>query len=128
MSAEPEQLEHGLADEVVLAVHPTLLGTGKRFFAEGTPARSFMTPSASEMLTRSRPIWGSCRASTRPIGFELSPDEAPYARGLAEEIEAAFPGHLAMLPEVGKVIFPDIDALHELGKVTLFDCLFTERW
>lgn len=33
-------LEHGLADEVVLAVYPALLGTGKRFFAEGTPARS----------------------------------------------------------------------------------------
>lgn len=34
-------LEHGLADEVVLAVYPVLLGTGKRFFAEGTPPRSF---------------------------------------------------------------------------------------
>jgi dihydrofolate reductase len=34
-------LEHGLADEVVLAVYPVLLGTGKRFFAERTPARSF---------------------------------------------------------------------------------------
>ena len=34
-------LEQGLADEVVLAVYPTLLGAGKRFFAAGTPARSF---------------------------------------------------------------------------------------
>ena len=34
-------LEHELADEVVLIVYPVLLGTGKRFFAEGTPARSF---------------------------------------------------------------------------------------
>jgi dihydrofolate reductase len=34
-------LEHGLADEVVLAVYPVLLGTGKRFFADGTPPRSF---------------------------------------------------------------------------------------
>jgi len=34
-------LEHGLADEVLLAVSPVLLGTGKRFFAEGTPPRSF---------------------------------------------------------------------------------------
>jgi len=34
-------LEHGLADEVVLVVYPVLLGTGKRFFAEGTPAQSF---------------------------------------------------------------------------------------
>ena len=34
-------LEHGLADEVLLAVYPVLLGTGKRFFAEETPPRSF---------------------------------------------------------------------------------------
>ena len=34
-------LEHGLADEVVLLVDPVLLGTGKRIFAEGTPARAF---------------------------------------------------------------------------------------
>jgi dihydrofolate reductase len=33
-------LEHGLADEVLLIVSPVLLGTGKRFFAEGTPARA----------------------------------------------------------------------------------------
>ncbi|HEX8634289.1 MAG TPA: dihydrofolate reductase family protein [Pyrinomonadaceae bacterium] len=34
-------LEHGLADEVLLVVYPVLLGRGKRFFAEGTPARLF---------------------------------------------------------------------------------------
>ena len=34
-------LQHGLANEVVLAVSPVLLGTGKRFFAEGTPAQVF---------------------------------------------------------------------------------------
>jgi dihydrofolate reductase len=34
-------LERGLADEVLLAVYPVLLGTGKRFFAEGVPPRSF---------------------------------------------------------------------------------------
>jgi len=34
-------LEHGLADEVLLVVYPVLMGTGKRFFAEGTPPRSF---------------------------------------------------------------------------------------
>ena len=42
-------LEHGLADEVVLAVYPTLLGAGKRFFAEGTPARSFELVSTNAM-------------------------------------------------------------------------------
>ena len=34
-------LELGLADELLLIVYPALLGTGKRFFAEGTPARAF---------------------------------------------------------------------------------------
>jgi dihydrofolate reductase len=34
-------LDHGLADEVLLAVYPVLLGRGKRFFAEGTVARAF---------------------------------------------------------------------------------------
>ena len=34
-------LEHGLVDEVLLVVYPVLLGTGKRFFREGTPPRTF---------------------------------------------------------------------------------------
>jgi len=34
-------LEHGLADEVLLGIYPVLLGTGKRFFAEGTPPHAF---------------------------------------------------------------------------------------
>ncbi len=33
-------LDHGLAEEVLLAVYPVLLGTGKRLFAESVPARS----------------------------------------------------------------------------------------
>lgn len=37
----PALLEQGLADEVLLIVYPVVLGTGKRFFAEGTPARVF---------------------------------------------------------------------------------------
>src|SRR4051812_10417061 len=37
----PTLLEHGLADEVLLAVYPILLGTGKRFFADGAPPRAF---------------------------------------------------------------------------------------
>jgi dihydrofolate reductase len=42
-------LEHGLADEAVLAVYPVLLGAGKRFFAEGTPARVFELVSTQAM-------------------------------------------------------------------------------
>ena len=35
----PVLLEHGLADEVLLLIFPVLLGTGKRFFSDGTPPR-----------------------------------------------------------------------------------------
>jgi dihydrofolate reductase len=42
-------LEHGLADEVWLIVYPVLLGTGKRFFAEGTPPRSFELASTQAL-------------------------------------------------------------------------------
>jgi dihydrofolate reductase len=39
-------LVHGLADEVMLAVYPVLIGRGKRFFVEGTPGRAFETISS----------------------------------------------------------------------------------
>jgi len=44
-------LEHGLADEAVLIVSPVLLGTGKRFFAEGTPAQAFELVSTTATPT-----------------------------------------------------------------------------
>ena len=34
-------LEHGLADELIAIVYPVLLGTGKRVFADRTPAQTF---------------------------------------------------------------------------------------
>jgi dihydrofolate reductase len=42
-------LEHGLADDVLLVVYPVLLGTGKRFFAEGTAPCSFELVSTKAM-------------------------------------------------------------------------------
>jgi dihydrofolate reductase len=42
-------LEVGLADEILLAVYPVLLGTGKRFFADGAPPRSFELVSTKAM-------------------------------------------------------------------------------
>jgi dihydrofolate reductase len=42
-------LENGLADEVLLVVYPILLGTGKRFFTEGTSARSLELVSTKAM-------------------------------------------------------------------------------
>ena len=42
-------LEHGLADEVMLVVYPVLIGKGKRFFAEGTPARALALDSTKAL-------------------------------------------------------------------------------
>jgi dihydrofolate reductase len=55
-------LEHGFADEVVLLVDPVLLGTGKRIFAEGTPARAFELAS-----TKATPS-GIVVNSYKPVG------------------------------------------------------------
>ena len=44
-------LEHGLADDIVLAVYPVLLGTGKRFFAHNTPPRAFELTSTKAMAS-----------------------------------------------------------------------------
>jgi dihydrofolate reductase len=50
-------LEHALVDEAVLIVYPVLLGTGKRFFAEGTPPHSLelvntkATPTGARLCT-----------------------------------------------------------------------------
>ena len=42
-------LDKGLVDEVLLIVYPVLLGTGKRFFTEGSPARSLELVSTKAM-------------------------------------------------------------------------------
>ena len=44
-------IEHGLADEMALMVNPILLGTARRIFAEGTPARSFELVSTRSFAT-----------------------------------------------------------------------------
>ncbi|MDR3763595.1 MAG: dihydrofolate reductase family protein [Acidobacteriota bacterium] len=44
-------LEHGLAEELLLIVYPVLLGTGKRFLAEGTPAQTFESISTNTTPT-----------------------------------------------------------------------------
>lgn len=44
-------IEHGLADELVLVTYPILIGTGKRLFAEGTPARAFELADSRALAT-----------------------------------------------------------------------------
>lgn len=59
-------LAQGLADEAVLIVYPVLLGTGKRFFAEGTPAHAFAfvstTATPSGVLLNTYKVIGPLRA------------------------------------------------------------------
>ncbi|HET8734269.1 MAG TPA: dihydrofolate reductase family protein [Anaeromyxobacteraceae bacterium] len=60
-------LEHGLADELLLFVYPVLLGTGKRLFVDGTPARAFSLESTealpSGIVIQSYRAAGPLRAS-----------------------------------------------------------------
>lgn len=67
------------------------------------------------------------RGCDRTTSFDLSADELPFAKGIVEEIEAAFPEYLPLPPHVGQVIVPEASGLHDLGETTLFDCLFTDQ-
>ncbi|MGK4002385.1 hypothetical protein WMF31_07170 [Sorangium sp. So ce1036] len=62
------------------------------------------------------------------VSFDLSPDEQPYAAGIAEEIVATW-GYEPMPPEVGRIIVPDVATdSRPLGEATLYDCLFSDDW
>jgi dihydrofolate reductase len=83
-------LEHGLADEVMLVVYPVLLGTGKRFFAAGTPPRSFELVSTKAMpsgvILITYKAAGGLKAA--PMPSPSSPDERNCAHsGGASESE-----------------------------------------
>jgi dihydrofolate reductase len=61
-------LEQGLAEEVLLFVYPIPLGTGKRFFLEGTPARGLTLVgtevAASGVLIHSYTFGGDLRTGS----------------------------------------------------------------
>ncbi|WP_437528971.1 hypothetical protein WME79_46845 [Sorangium sp. So ce726] len=62
------------------------------------------------------------------ICFDLSPDEQPYAAGIAQEIEATW-GYERMPPEVGNVVVLDVATnLRRLGEARLYDCCFSDAW
>lgn len=65
----------------------------------------------------------------RQARFDLSPDELPFAKAIAEEIEATFPGHEPIPPEVGLTVVPEVQAGNKLfGEATIFTCLFSDNW
>lgn len=64
----PLLLQNGLADEVLLITYPVLLGTGKRFFSEGSEARELALVSTKAagsgvLLNLYRPV-GAIRTGT----------------------------------------------------------------
>ncbi len=65
----------------------------------------------------------------RVRSFTFSPDEEPFAKTIAAEIEATFPGYEPILPEVGLTAVPDVQAGNKwFGEATIFTCLFSDDW
>ncbi|MEZ4295913.1 MAG: hypothetical protein R3B70_13140 [Polyangiaceae bacterium] len=59
--------------------------------------------------------------------FEFSPDEAPIAAAVEEEIHKPLPSLERMDPKIGMTIVPDVvTGCSVLGETTLFDCLFSD--
>lgn len=62
------------------------------------------------------------------VSFDFSPDEQPYAAGIAREIEATF-GCERMPPEVGNVVVPDVEtSRRRYGAARIYDCLMSDEW
>ncbi len=54
-----------------------------------------------------------------------APDEEQPALDLAREIEATYPGHETIPPELGNEVVPDVG---NFGKTTIYHCLLSEVW
>ena len=61
--------------------------------------------------------------------FELSADEEPFARAVAEEVAITFPKHEPIPAEVALTVVPDVEtASRLLGTATILSCLFSDKW
>ncbi len=64
-----------------------------------------------------------------PLRYEFTDEEAPYATGLAVEIEAAYPGYSPMPPELLELKVPGAwFNPYECGTETVFSHIFTTNW
>lgn len=112
----------------ILVEHPSAPDDGREMFFEIIGDTFYAYGEQSPERPNAKKYEAPKVTTKQEISFRLSEEEALFARGLVEEIEAAFPGHLPMPPEVGRRILPDVsDDRHELGETTLFDCLFTDQ-
>ena len=58
-----------------------------------------------------------------------APEEEPAASEIAREIEATYPGHQPVPPELGDEVVPDVDLDGApLGQATIYVCLFSIVW
>lgn len=63
----------------------------------------------------------------RARSFELSSDELPFAKAIAEEIEAAFPGHERMPEDIATTVVPEV-TVHPAALAMIIACLFSDDW
>lgn len=56
------------------------------------------------------------------------PEENPVLEAVVSEIEATYPGYEQIPPEIGNEVVPDVVGGVELGKATIYTCLFSEVW
>jgi len=89
-------LEHGLADEVVLLVNPVLLGSGKRFFSQGTPHRALA-------LQNSQALPSGIVVNEYKLIATMAEEAASRAK-LEREIEIAREVQQRLFPQT----FPDV--------------------
>lgn len=65
----------------------------------------------------------------KEIEFTFPVEEQGYAAAVIAEIEATFPGHAPMPPDVGCQIVPDVvTGTQPMGLAMLYHCLFTDDW
>ena len=83
-------LEQGLADELLLISYPVLLGTGKRFFADGTPAQAYRFDSTQTSPTGVVLTTYTSRRPAQPLlamsGQAVSKQPSNSESGLSAEL------------------------------------------
>lgn len=56
------------------------------------------------------------------------PEEKSVAEEVVREIEFTYPGYAQIPPEIGNEVVPDVVGGVELGKATIYTCLFSQVW
>jgi hypothetical protein len=118
-----------------LPILPPEIGTDELTFYVSTLAPYYVIyrklyyyiPGTAPKPSEGDPDDGRWKGNARKLhafNFELTPEEEPYARVLAAEIERTF-GYEALPPDIGKEVVPDLSPGNSLpGESTIYNCLF----